>query len=539
MSLKPNSAVKSSAPAAVFAKKVATLKATPAAKKNAIKTTPGHGVAGRHATRALLDALSGHKDPGMFGRMFPQLDPLNVSDAKLQVLADAMKDPDPGSQTGNNPNIPAGFTYFGQFLDHDITLDLTSLGDKEKDPLGIENFRTPSVDLDCVYGLGPDGSPHLYARNPAAGNKHGPKLLIGKNITVGFGGVTGDFRNDLPRSPEGFALIGDHRNDENLLVAQTHLAFLKFHNAVCDMLSASTNPPADIFKEARRIVTWHYQWIVLHDWVDRLTETGTVAKILHKGRKFYRFKKVPYMPVEFSAAAYRLGHSMVREKYPHNKVFTLADFQLLFDFSGLSGSIIGDLAPNPPTGPIPVSALPSNWIIDWRRFYELGASGGAPVKMTPTRKIDPQLAPVLHSLPGGGGNLAFRNLKRGVNLGLPSGQDVAEHVKIKNPLTPDEIASDSDGSTDGQAAESQGLHTKTPLWYYILKEAKVRHNGLRLGPVGSIIVSEVFVGLVHGDQNSFLWREKNWKPTLPSATPGDFKMADMLRFVNDINPIGD
>ena len=113
---------------------------------------------------------------------------------------------------------------------------------------------------------------------PDAGNKPGPKLLIGKNITVPFGNVIGDFRNDLPRSPEGFALIGDHRNDENLLVAQTHLAMLKFHNAVCDMLARGPNPPADIFKEARRIVTWHYQWIVLHDWVERLTEKGIVAK---------------------------------------------------------------------------------------------------------------------------------------------------------------------------------------------------------------------------------------------------------------------
>ena len=57
--------------------------------------------------------------------------------------------------------------------------------------------------------------------------------------------------------------------------------------------------------------------------------------------------------------------------------------------------------------------------------------------------------------------------------------------------------------------------------------------------MGSTIVSEVFVGLVHGDQNSYLWKAKNWKPTLPSAKPGDFTMADMLRFVNDINPIGD
>jgi len=521
MSLKPKSTPRKSSPAAVFANKVAKLEA----KAVAVKTTPGHGVAGRHPTRELLDALSGNKDPGMFGRMFPMLPPLSVSDAKLQALADAMIDSNPGNPAGNNPAIPAGFTYFGQFVDHDITLDLTSLGDKEKDPLGIENFRTPSVDLDCVYGLGPDGSPHLYARNPDAGNRPGPKLLIGKNVNTG----EGDFRNDLPRSPEGFALIGDHRNDENLLVAQTHLAMLKFHNKVCDTLSAGPNPPPDIFAEARRIVTWHYQWIVLHDWVERLTGKGIVAKILHDGRKYYRFKKVPYMPVEFSAATYRLGHSMVRQRYGHNRIFTAADFQLFFDFSGLSGDITGDLG---------LATLPSNWIIDWRRFHELGASGGTAVNLNASRKLDPYLISSLHSLPGGGGNLAFRNLKRGVMLGLPSGQAVAKHVKVA-PLTPAEVASDSGGSTDGAVAKQQGLDKATPLWYYILKEAKVRNNGERLGPVGSTIISEVFVGLVHGDQNSFLWRVKNWKPTLPAAKAGDFTFADLLRFVDDINPIGD
>jgi len=137
--------------AAAFAETVAKLEATATVTANAVKVTPGHGVAGRHATRQLLDALSGNKDPGMFGRMFPTLPPLKVSDAKLQALADAMIDTNPGDPTGNNPNIPAGFTYLGQFVDHDITLDLTSLGDKEKDPLGIENFRTPSLDL----GSGP------------------------------------------------------------------------------------------------------------------------------------------------------------------------------------------------------------------------------------------------------------------------------------------------------------------------------------------------------------------------------------------------
>jgi hypothetical protein len=514
----------------------AELLITPMAKANAVKVTPGHGVAGRHATREVLDALSGHKDPGMFGRMFPKLAPLQVSDAKLKALAEAMLDADPADTAKDNPNIPAGFTYLGQFVDHDITLDLTSLGDKQKDPLGVENFRTPSLDLDALYGLGPDGSPQLYARSGPGFSKHGPKFVIGKNITVGFGGVTGDFFNDLPRSPEGMAIIGDHRNDENLLVAQTHLAFLKFHNKVCDILAGGTNPPLDLFAEARRIVTWHYQWLVLHDFVERLTEPGIVAKILHDGRKFYRFKRTPYMPVEFSAAAYRLGHSMVRQRYSHNRVFQDIGFDLLFGFTGLSGQIIGDLMPNPPPGgPLPVEKLPSNWIIDWRRFYDLGTPAGTPnFAFNPTRRLDPLLVEELHNLPGGGGNLAFRNLKRGVMLGLPSGQDVAAHLKVKNPLTPAEIAT----GPDGIEAKKQGLDKATPLWYYILKEAQVRKNGERLGPVGSVIVSEVFVGLVHGDPQSYIWREKNWKPTLPSAKAGTFTMADLIRLVDDINPIG-
>ena len=290
-----------------------------------VKVQPGHGTAGRHPTRQFLDTLSGHDDPGMFGRMFPTLEPLAVDDGPLQELADAMKDPDPASATGNNTKVPAGFTYLGQFVDHDITLDLTSFGEKEADPNAVENFRTPALDLDSIYGLGPDGSRQLYARNPgdANGKSPGPKFLIGKTINVPQpGNVTGDHRNDLPRSPEGFALIGDHRNDENLLVAQTHLAMLKFHNKVCDMLIASGKPANTVFTEARQIVTWHYQWMVLHDFVEGITEKGIVAKILEQGRRFYRFKKTPYMPVEFSGAAYRLGHSMVREAYSHNRIFT-------------------------------------------------------------------------------------------------------------------------------------------------------------------------------------------------------------------------
>lgn len=515
---------------------------------NEVKVQPGHGRAGRHPTRQFLDTLSGHDDPGMFGRMFPTLDPLAVDDGPLKELAAAMKDPDPASATGNNADIPAGFTYLGQFVDHDITLDLTSIREKEADPNATENFRTPALDLDSIYGLGPDGSRHLYARNPPdfSGKGPGPLLLIGKTINVGPGNVPpGTHRNDLPRSPEGFALIGDHRNDENLVVAQTHLAMLKFHNKVCEDLKAKGTPANEIFLEARQIVTWHYQWMVLHDFVERVTEKGIVAKILDQGRRFYRFKKIPYMPVEFSAAAYRFGHSMVREAYSHNRIFTFgaggvtpATLQLLFDFSGLSGQIVGDLAPNPPVPPLPLPVLSTNWVIDWRRYIDVLAANPAGVNRNVTRKIDPFLIPQLHNLPGSDPanptSLAFLNLRRGVILGLPSGQDIAKAMRIKNPLTPDEIAK----GPDGAIAKKHGLHQNTPLWYYILKEAEQRGGGKKLGPVGATIVAEVFVGLVHGDHTSYLWlKGKSWKPTLPSQKPGEFTMADLLRYVGDISPV--
>ena len=152
-----------------------------------------------------------------------------------------------------------------------------------------------------------------------------------------------------------------------------------------------------------------------------------------------------------------------------------------------------------------------------------------------SKKIDALLARELHTLPAGGGNLAARNLKRGVSLGLPSGQDVAREMGL-TPLSGDQIAT----GPDGTVARDHGLHEATPLWYYILKEAEVTQGGERLGPVGATIISEVFVGLVHGDPQSYLWQEgKDWKPTLPSKEPGRFTMADLLNFVNEVNPLGE
>jgi len=504
--------------------------------------------------KAVDDNVSGSKGSGFFDFMFPKLKnkPLVATDADLAALANAMKDTAPANI--NNETIPAGFTYLGQFVDHDITLDLTPLSDAQNDPEMTKNFRTPGLDLDSVYGAGPGPFRFLFARSQDAnGNTvDTPKLLIGTaEASPGLNGETiPDLPNDLPRNLQGVALIGDHRNDENLLVAQVHLAFLKFHNAVIDHLAAANTPSDKLFAEASKMVRWHYQWIVLHDFVERLVEPGLIQKTLKNGRKFYRFKTKPFMPWEFSGAAYRLGHSMVRQGYNHNRLFRFPQprlapgtFNFFFRFTNLSGTVSSGV---PGQG-----TFPSNWVADWRRYFELPAPPAIKAEFNHSRKLDPFLADELHKLPGADPNspeasLAFRNLKRGVRIGLPSGQSIAKAMLKEdnfNPLTVAELTS----GPDGVELKRLKMDKETPLWYYILKEAQVRGNGDRLGPVGSRIVAEVFIGMLQGDEGSFLG-QKNWKPTLPSAKAGHFTMADMLMFVakaqggdpqKALNPVGD
>jgi hypothetical protein len=519
----------------------------------------GHGVRGMK--RDTLDSLSGHGDPGKFGRMFPHLLPLFVEDKALLELAEAMKEPGlPGKDPdgdGDNALIPAGYTYLGQFIDHDITLDTTPLDQQRADPLATKNFRTPALDLDSLYGDGPGVHPYLYQRHPDS-------FRITERLLVGHAAQSGDkssadpdatvpaLRNDLPRNQVGHALIFDERNDENLLVAQMHLLMIKFHNKVVDQLEKEQPDLKGhaLFLEARRIVTWHYQWIVLFDFVERLTEPGLINKIKQRGRKFYRFNTTPYMPAEFAAAAYRFGHTMVRETYSHNRLFRPGDdpdfkfangtLALLFRFTGKSGFIMGELAKDGTSIP----TLPSNWVIDWRRFFTIPnvPTNDHGFSFNHSRKLDPLITPALHTLPGLREDasetekrefvLPFRNLRRGVQIGLPSGQDVCRAMGIE-PMTPEQI----EAGPAGKAAAKHGLHETTPLWFYILAEASHYHKGERLGPMASTIIAETFLGMVHGDHESFLWQRSNWQPHL-GKTPGRFTMADLIAFVDEINPIG-
>jgi heme peroxidase len=460
----------------------------------------------------------------------------------------------PENPTQNNSDIPAGFTYLGQFIDHDITRDETEGFPLINDPELIEQGRRVTLDLDSLYGQGPRRQPGLYNPNFSPDRA---RFRLGPTTPVTGGGPNfrepRQFLNDLPRRPDErrTPVIGDDRNDENTIVAQTHVAFLKFHNKVMNAMAAGDDDDdgsatftqaeedrrSTQFHRAKRQVRWHYQWIVLNDFLSQLIDPNVLDDIKANGRRFYDFDRAPFdgepfMPLEFSGAAYRFGHSMIRDTYNFNRVFAdplqvpgasfVADLGLLFTFTG-KGGMNGE-----PT-------LPSNWVIDWRRFFPVGD----PALLNFARRIDPTLAEGLLRLivdPGEPSVLAVRNLIRGSRLGLPTGQDVAEAMGVES-LTPAEVAPQGNPVVT-PVLRRHGFDERTPLWYYILREARLQGGGNRLGEVGSRIVGEVFFGLVEGDPNSFLSKQPDWTPNLPSAEPNNFTMVDLLRFVGDINPIG-
>lgn len=473
--------------------------------------------------------------PGKFGRLIDGLAAFQPSDEALTELATSMEDVSFDAQmgddpAGDNPAIPAGFTYLAQFVDHDITFDKTNGFPTITDPALIVQARTPSLELDSLYGMGPESQPELYedGANPATA-----KFKIGRTRPGGIDTtLPGDKPFDLPRNGKT-AIIGDPRNDENLAVAQTHLLFLRFHNKLMDTLpddGLGRTKFVQVQEEVRR----HYQFVALHDMVKRFTGETVLNKVLTEGRKHYLFEntpeKRPYMPLEFSVAAYRLGHSMIRQVYDYNRVFLRAPghfsatIDLLFRFTG---------GTSPSQGDVPV---PSDWIIDWRRFFNVGPSG--PIKPNMSRLLDTKMAnplknlPAFAAIPDEVASLARRNLLRGSRLGLPSGQTLAAAMGVP-VLSPEQVAAGADGAL----LKKHGFDKQSPLWYYILREALKVEDGLRLGPLGALILAEVFVGLLQGDSTSFL-NAPGWTAKIPTKNP-QLAMVDIIEFVGDINPIGE
>jgi hypothetical protein len=488
-----------------------------------------------------------------FDFMFPELqrNPENLlpkgratRDALVR-LGQTMRDADAASADGD-AEIPAAYTYFGQFVDHDITLeaksaDVPDLLDPDLEPLSrrevrtkIENGRTATLDLDSVYGF------------PAP--RDGARMRVGE--VTGLPQDEKPFlrppgksdRNDLPREPrqpgspehDRAALIGDPRNDENTVIAQLHVAFLRAHNRLVNRLVT--------FGQARRHLRRYYQYIVLHDFLKRIADPRMVEQTIERNRVYDAEEEQPFMPLEFSVAAYRFGHSMVRSEYDFNLNFNLsgepgtfpASLQLLFSFSALSGQL-GDF-----------DTLPENWIVEWHNFLD----GGGPfnkARLIDTRLVEPLFE--LRDLEGNvigesdpdenaknGARLAVRNLLRGYLLRLPTGQAIANTLRQRLAgvreipvLTAEQLEEGAASGEQVEALRDGGFLERTPLWYYVLAEAAVLADGQRLGPVGSTIVAEVLVGLVRRSENSIL-RRRNWAPTLPGGRPGPFTLRDLLDF---------
>ena len=425
----------------------------------------------------------------------------------LVRLGDSMME---ASADSGDSMIPSAYTYLGQFVDHDITLeaksdDIVKLSDDDfrvltTDEIStkITNGRTPGLDLDNVY----------YKPAP----RNCSRMVLGFVSASKQGDPPPGKANDLPRKPRSTtdkddraALIGDKRNDENLVIAQLHVAFLRAHNAIAAQ--------GHTFHEARTLLRQHYQWIVIKDLLPRICDPWIVNDILIGGNQFFRPDPDDlFMPFEFSVAAYRFGHSMVRGAYRYNANFPRASLKELFTLSAFSGDLKK------------FDTLPDVWIIDWNNFLDGGANRARP--------IDTSLSPELFNLTAFNkpmpveARLPVRNLLRGYMLRIPTGQAVAAALNLP-VMSAGEIEAIASSVSDEQlaAVRAGGFSDRTPLWYYILAEAAAEPSR-RLGPVGSAIVAEVLIGLIRGSKDSIL-RKSNWEPTLGRA-PGSFTLRDLL-----------
>ena len=403
-----------------------------------------------------------------YARMFPDLPSLHTDETLLHAIGRAGGVCDCGQEADTPSSLggtAAGWPFFGQLVAHDITADRSAL-QSHVDPTALRNARTPRLNLECLYGDGPVGHPFLYQRDDPA------KFLLGA------GGL------DVPRNGEGIAIIGDPRNDSHTLMAQMHLAMLRAHNGFVDEARAQGVSEHEVFHSAARETRWHYQWAVLHEFLPSLVGAPLVAEILRDGAKWFRPSGEVFIPLEFADAAYRYGHSQIRQTYRLNQeTDSLPMFPELLGFR----------------------PVPPERAVDWTLFFDAG--GGRTAQRA--KKMDGRLAGSLIRLPieitgesdvEAYHSLAVRDLGRGHGVGLPSGEALARHVGTR-PLTAEEIG-----------LRAGGWSGETPLWYYILREADVTSAGERLGPLGGRIVAEVMITLLDRDPASMRHADPGYRP---------------------------
>ncbi len=506
-----------------------------------------HAQNGAHHTDLItrIQPPAAQPQRGAFAYLFPTLaaDPSKtlqvgaVTIEALRALGAAMAE---AQSRLPAPAIPAGYTYFGQFIDHDITKQEIVTDDEKRFAINGDDFapmtaeeiqtklinkRTAPFDLDSLYGESAkrDGAKMALGPNEQTLPNREPPLLLppGKDPT----------NNDLPRDQDGEALIGDPRNDENLIISQMQVAFLKLHNRFVETQGLS-------FEAAAKAVRQHYQAVVIYDFLYRLLDPDVVKQVLASNYFFQPTTPAAcFMPLEFSVAAFRFGHSMVRPSYRYNVNFAAATLDDLFKFTAFSGQI-GQAAPD---GSIPFPTVPGHWIIQWENFLPLTPA----VTPQPAMPIDTALALPLADLPGQKekimARLAQRNLLRGYLLNLPTGHSVAHAIGGEAAVLSRDAMLRAANPADWQVLQAYPfLLDRTPLWYYILLEAKHHHAGQRLGLVGSTIVAETIIGLIRQSRDSVL-QDSTWQPTLGAGFPVDRNQLELRHLIEfaGVGPVGD
>jgi hypothetical protein len=436
----------------------------------------------------------------------------------LYELGGAMLDD--GSPLSRAPESPVttGYTYFGQFIDHDITRDDSSIDDAlTMVPEEIKNHQTPRLDLGHLYGKGPfDPTDAKFYEPNDVRFKHGPR--------TGRGG--GSF--DVGPDGKGTRLVADDRTVENVILRQVAAVFVNLHNCAVEQFRKDIRQSAELFARARRQTVWQFQWLVYEDFLLWLLDDVVYETVFRRRQPMFEWN-VLSTPVEFSVAAMRFGHSLVREKY-----FLSEDNE-----KNLAQLFAGGLRQE---------TLPPDYEVDWSFFFQGAGSGGSSLFVRP---IDTRISRSLHHLPeetkrlfnaasvdahallppDALSKLPVRTLVRGAGLRLGSGQ-VAAKIFCESVLSEEELTTDREGQlTDaGTILRDRKMSAETPLWYYILKESEVRYNGNRIGPVGSRIIAETLYGALLHDPESILNHPEAEasKPPKWTIAGQDYEFVDLI-----------
>ncbi|MEM7487612.1 MAG: peroxidase family protein [Pseudomonadota bacterium] len=392
-----------------------------------------------------------------FGRIFDRQED-QPDAAAMGELARRMEE---GPDDPKDGPADAGTAFFGQFIDHDLTLDATTrLGVMSGRVDRIENFRTPRLDLDSVYGSGPEVDPWLYGQGDEP-----------RGLAFGRGWSAGTLGNplDLQRNCNDRALIGDPRNDENLFIGQVHgRQFVARHN---EILATKVGPDEARFEEAVHDLRHEYQRRVVKEFLPAVVDQAVLDPLIAGAEAGalpgpIDWSCAPDMPIEFAAAAFRFGHSMIRQSYALNDEHPDEEI-----FSPVNA------------GFRPVARAQN---LDLGRFFGAQAQRSRPINT----KIVPDLIALPPNVVADTPNLAERNMLRGqLTFGLPTGENVAQAMGL-DPIDPHPDVVDL------------GLTDRTPLWFYILWEAE-NTNG-RLGPVGGTLVAGTILNVLLRDPESIL-----------------------------------